>query len=130
MKIVNPPSIAPPSGYSHGILAPPGTPLYLAGQVAWDERERVVSEDFAEQFTRVLENLLAVVREAGGEPQHVVKLTAFVTDRDEYLASREALGRAWRRLFGRHYPAMSLVQVAGLVEPGAKVEIEGIAMLP
>jgi len=129
MQIVNPPSLARPSGYSHGIVAE-GRPLYLAGQVAWDAEQRVVSEAFPDQFAQALENLLAVVREAGGRPEHVVKLTAFVTDRDEYNASLEPLGAIWRRLFGRHYPAMSLVQVAGLVEAGAKVEIEGIAVLP
>jgi enamine deaminase RidA (YjgF/YER057c/UK114 family) len=128
MERVNPPSLAKPSGFSHGVVAR-GTVLALAGQVGWDREGKIVSHDFARQFERALENLLEVVRAAGGTPESIVKLTAYVTNRDEYVASRKVLGETWNRLLGRSYPAMTLVVVAGLLEPGAKVEIEGWAVL-
>jgi enamine deaminase RidA (YjgF/YER057c/UK114 family) len=129
MTIINPPSLAPPRGYNHGILRASGAILSIAGQVAWDREERIVSDVLAEQFDQALGNLLAVVTEAGGTPESIVKLTIFVTDAREYLAQQKAIGAAYRRRMGKHFPAMSLVQVAALIEEGARVEIEGLAVI-
>jgi enamine deaminase RidA (YjgF/YER057c/UK114 family) len=128
--IVNPSSLARPSGYSHGIRVEPGRDLLaLAGQVAWDRNSRIVSDDFAEQFEQALANLLAVVDAAGAAPESVVKLTLFVTNKDEYIASVKNVGERYRRLMGTHYPAMTLVEVKALLEAGAKIEIEGLAAI-
>lgn len=129
MQIINPTSIAAPRGYNHGILTSSSSLLFIAGQVAWDRDERITSDVLAEQFDQALGNLLAVVAGARGTPESVVKLTIFVTDATEYLDQRKAIGAAYRRRMGRHFPAMSLVQVAALIEAGARVEIEGIASL-
>ena len=128
--IVNPASLVRPSGYSHGIRVEPGRGLLaLAGQVAWDRNNRIVSDDFAEQFEQALANLLAVVAAAGGAPEAVVKLTLFVTNKGEYIASVKNVGERYRRLMGTHYPAMTLVEVKALLEAGAKIEIEGLAAI-
>jgi enamine deaminase RidA (YjgF/YER057c/UK114 family) len=128
--IVNPASLARPSGYSHGIRVEPGRALLaLAGQVAWDGNNRIVSDDFAEQFEQALANVLAVVAAGGGAPESVVKLTLFVTNKDEYIASVKNVGERYRRLMGTHYPAMTLVEVKALLEVGAKIEIEGLAAI-
>ncbi len=128
---VEPPGWPRPSGYSNGIVAPAGGRLlFVAGQIGWDEAGRIVSDDFAAQFGRALQNVLAVVRAAGGAPEHVARLAIYVTDRAEYAAARAALAGEWRRLMGRHYPAIALVEVRGLLEPRAKVEIEAMAVLP
>lgn len=120
-----------PRGYANGVLVPPGCALvFVAGMVGWDERERVVPGGFVPQFEQALRNVLAVVAEAGGGPEHVVRMTVYVVDRAEYLASLEPLGAAWRRTMGRNFPAMALVQVAGLVEDGARVEVEATAAVP
>jgi len=129
-RLVNPATLGAPRGYSNGVLFPPGSVLFVAGQIAWDAECRIVSEDFAAQFERALANVLEVVREAGGEPHHIGRLTVFVADRQEYLDGLQAVGAAYRGLMGRHYPAMSLVEVAALLEPGAKVEIEATAVIP
>lgn len=121
---VNPDELARPVGYSHGVLRD-GT-LYVAGQVGWDREERM-ADGFVAQFRRAMENVVAVVRAAGGRPQDVVRLTIFVTDTDAYLASRREVGEAYRAVMGRHFPAMTLVRVAGLIEPGALLEIEATA---
>ncbi|HEX5758739.1 MAG TPA: RidA family protein [Thermoanaerobaculia bacterium] len=131
LEPVLPEGFPAPSGFSHGLLAPAGARLlFVAGQIAWDGERRLVSGGFAEQFRRALENVVAVVRTAGGGPEHLARLTLFVTDRGEYLAALPAVGTAYRAVMGRHYPTMSLLEVQGLLEPGAKVEIEGTAMLP
>ena len=121
-----------PRGYSHAILVAGATRiLFLAGQIAWDTENRIVGEgDLAAQFGRALANVVRLVREAGGVPEHVVRMTIFVKDKRDYLAKRREIGEAYRAVFGRHYPAMSLVQVADLVEDGALVEIEATAALP
>ena len=118
-----------PRGYANGIVAPAGARLVcVAGQIAWDAEQKLVGAgDFAAQFRQALANVLAVVAAAGGEPAHLASLTVFVTDKQEYLASTKALGTIWRELVGRHYPAMALVEVKGLLEPGAKVEIQALA---
>ena len=129
--IVNPPALVRPSGYSHGLLVEEGRRLlFLGGQISWDQEGRLLGGgDFLAQFTRALENLLQVVREAGGGPENIVQMHILVLDKREYLARRREVGEVWRRLMGRHYPAMALLQVAGLLEEEARVEIEGMAVL-
>ncbi|HLM57729.1 MAG TPA: RidA family protein [Pyrinomonadaceae bacterium] len=130
MKVINPASLGRPSGYSNGLLTPPGVRvLFVAGQIGWDENRRLVGEDFVEQFDRALANVLAVVREAGGAPGSIGRMTVYVTDKREYAARLAAVGERWRALMGRHYPAMTLVEVKALLEDGAKVEIEATAVL-
>lgn len=128
---INPDEWGMPRGYSNGMLAPSGSRLlFVAGQVGWDEGQAVVSERFVEQFEQALRNVVTVVRAAGGEPDCVARLTIYVVDRREYLDELKAVGEAYRRVMGRHFPAMALLEVAALVEPGAKVEIEATAVLP
>ncbi len=128
-QIVTPPQFPKARGYSDGVVAT-GRALYISGQIAWDKDARIVSPDFTTQFLQALDNLIAVVRAAGGGTEHLAKLVVFVTDLDAYRASARAIGEGWRARMGKRYPAMSLVRVAGLLEPGALVEIEGVAMLP
>lgn len=131
LPAVHPEGWPRPRGYSNGFAVPPGhTLVFTAGMVGWDERERIVPGGFVAQFEQALRNVLAVVRAAGGGPEHVVSLTAYVVDRQDYLGSLTPLGDAWKRTMGRNWPAMALVQVAGLVEDGARVEIQGVAALP
>ncbi|HVF88637.1 MAG TPA: RidA family protein [Blastocatellia bacterium] len=127
--IINPAALADPVGYSNGIKAEGGSLLFIAGQIGWDRERRIVSDTFAGQFALALENVVAVVREAGGEPSNIVRLLIFVTDKREYLAGIKDVGSAYRQIMGKHFPAMSLVEVGGLVEDLAKVEIEGIAVI-
>jgi enamine deaminase RidA (YjgF/YER057c/UK114 family) len=130
MKTINPKSLGRPRGYSNGQLAGPGARLlFIAGQIGWDGEQRLVSDDFVEQFDRALRNVLEVVREAGGAPTGVARLVVYVTDKREYAARTTEIGERWRALMGRHYPTMALVEVKGLLEDGAKVEIEGVALL-
>jgi enamine deaminase RidA (YjgF/YER057c/UK114 family) len=107
-----------------------GELLAVAGQVGWDAEERMVPGGFAPQMEQALANVIAVVRAAGGGPEHLISLTIFVTDKAAYLASVADVGARYRRLMGRHYPAMALVEVAGLIEPQALVEIQALAVLP
>ena len=131
LRAVEPPGFPPARGYSHGLLAPAGGRLlFVAGQIGWDAEGKLVGDTFLVQFARALANVAAVVRAAGGVPEHLARLTVYVTDRREYLADLAAVGEAYRAVMGRHYPAMALVEVSGLLEPGAKVEIEGTAVLP
>jgi enamine deaminase RidA (YjgF/YER057c/UK114 family) len=128
-RVVTPTHFPKPRGYANGIVAE-GRMLFISGQIAWDKDARIVSADFATQFLQALDNVIAVVREAGGGTEHITKLLAFVTDLEAYRAATRDIGEGWRARMGKHYPAMSLVKVAGLLEPGALVEIEGVAMLP
>ena len=128
-QVITPPHFPKPRGYSNGIVSQ-GRVLHIAGQIAWDKEARIVSPDFATQFLQALDNVIAVVREAGGATEHIVKLVAFVTDLEAYRGATAAIGEGWRGRMGKYYPAMSLVKVAGLLEPGALVEIEGVASLP
>lgn len=132
LEPIQPPGWAAPKGYSNGVLAPAGSRLLaVAGQIAWDAEQRLVGrEDFALQFRTALANVVAVVRAAGGGPEHLLQLTIFVTDKGAYLACTRELGAAWKELVGRHYPAMALVEVADLLEEGAQVEIQALAALP
>jgi enamine deaminase RidA (YjgF/YER057c/UK114 family) len=134
-QVIRPSHFPKPRGYANGILSEtplhgPSRILHIAGQIAWDKDARIVSPDFAVQFLQALDNVIAVVREAGGGTEHLVKLLMFVTDLDGYRGATPAIGEGWRERFGKFYPAMSLVKVAGLLEPGAMVEIEGVAILP
>lgn len=126
---VNVPEWPAPKGYANGVVAT-GRTLYVAGQVGWNEQHEFPSDDLAEQFGAALDNVLAVVRAAGAAPTDVARMLIYVTDLDAYRASQKRLGPIWRERFGRHYPAMALVGVTGLVEVKAKVEIEAIAVLP
>lgn len=130
LKPINPESLGPPRGYSNGILAPPGGQLlFVAGQIAWDSDQNLVGETFADQFEQALANVIEVVRAAGGEAIDVAQLTIYVVDAEAYLASLGEVGERYRRLMGRHYPTMALVEVSRLVEPGAQVEIQAQAVI-
>jgi enamine deaminase RidA (YjgF/YER057c/UK114 family) len=129
-EIINPTSLGAPVGYANGVLAAPGRLLFVAGQIGWGRDQKLVAEELAPQFEQALFNLLEVVRAAGGLPEHVCRLTIYVTNKKSYLKHVKAVGKAYRAAMGRHYPAMSLVEVADLLEPGAKVEIEATAVIP
>lgn len=132
LRPVDPEALGRPRGFRHGILAPPGGRLlFVAGQTAADTDGRIPPEasDLAAQFGRALDRMLAVVREAGGAPEDVARLTIYVTDMDAYRAARGPIGEAYRARMGRHYPAMALVEVRRLVDEGAAVEIEATAVL-
>jgi enamine deaminase RidA (YjgF/YER057c/UK114 family) len=128
LRPVNPKALVPPRGFNHGMRGQ-GELLFVAGQVGCDATGQVPTADFAGQFALALDNLLAVVAAAGGRPQDVARMTVYVTDKQAYLQSTKALGEAWRARFGKHYPAMALVEVSGLVEDRALVEIEATALL-
>lgn len=131
LESINPEILGAPRGYSNGILAPAGGRLlFVAGQIAWNAEQQVVSSDFALQFAQALSNVLAVVKGAGGKPEHVAKLTIFVTDKDRYLGDLKGVGASYRELMGNHYPAMALLEVKALLEPKALIEIEAMAVLP
>jgi len=130
-KLINPDSLGAPSGYSNGLLADSGGRLlFIAGQIAWDKNQQIVSDDFVEQFDKALANVITVVRAAEGEADNIVRLVIYVTDKIEYRARTKEVGQCYRKHMGKHYPAMVLVQVAGLLDDRAKVEIEGMAVIP
>ncbi len=129
MQILQPPTWAQPRGYSNGIAAN-GRLVFVAGQVGWNAGGAFETSDFVGQARQALANVVAILAEAGGRPEHIARLTWYVTDKSEYLASLKSLGRGYREVLGAHYPAMTAVQVAGLVEEGAKVEIEATAVIP
>lgn len=128
---INPPELAAPIGFAHGILSEGGRLLWLAGQNGMDPEGRIVHPgDLVAQTDLALANILAVLRAAGGEPEHVVKLHLYVSDLEAYRSSRRALGAVWKAHFGRHFPAMMLLGVTGFFEPEALIEIDGYAVLP
>jgi enamine deaminase RidA (YjgF/YER057c/UK114 family) len=128
---VEPPGWPRPKGYSNGMVAPAGARLLaIAGQVAWDAHQKIVSDDFAAQFEQALANVCRVVETAGGCPEHLIRLVFFVTDKAEYERRTAEIGERYRKLLGRHFPACTLVEVKGLLEPGARIEIEATAALP
>ena len=129
MQFINPSEWVRPSGYNNGVLAE-GRLLFIAGQIGWDAQQRLVSDDFGEQTTQVLQNIAAVLGAAGAQPSHVVRMTWYVTDKHAYLNASEVVGQAYCAVFGKHYPAMTLVEVADLLEEGALVEIEATAVVP
>ena len=128
-KVVNPDSLAPPRGYSNGMVLGPGRLLFVAGQIGWDRESRLVSTEMTAQFEQALKNVTEVVREAGGQPTDVGRLTIYVTDKKRYIAEAKSIGASYRSVMGRHFPAMALIEVAGLLEEGALVEIEATAVL-
>jgi enamine deaminase RidA (YjgF/YER057c/UK114 family) len=127
-ETLQPPGWAPPRGYANGVAAE-GRQVFVAGQVGWDARQRFVGDDFATQARQAFLNIVDVLACAGAGPQHIVRLTWYVTSREEYVDSLPAIGASYREVFGRNFPAMSVVVVAGLVEPRAKVEIEATAVV-
>jgi enamine deaminase RidA (YjgF/YER057c/UK114 family) len=129
MQILQPPGWARPKGFSNGIVAT-GKLVFIAGQVGWTPQGKWEARDFAGQFRQALANILAVLAEAGGEPRHLVRLTWYVIDKQEYLGALLGVGKAYRELMGRHFPTMAVVQVGGLVEPEARLEIEATAVVP
>ena len=130
LTILNPESLGPrPRGYSNGVLGT-GRFLCIAGQIGWDASQRLVSNHFAPQFRQALLNLREVLREAGAEPSTLARVTIYVVDKHQYLREIAEVGAAWREIIGKHFPAMSLLQVADLLEEGALVEVEATAILP
>jgi len=129
-KLINPESLGAPHGYSNGVLAEAGGRLlFISGQIAWDKQQQIVSADLVEQFDRSLGNVIAVVSEAGGQPEQIARLIIYVTDKDDYKKRMKEIGERYRARMGKHFPAMVLVEVAGLLEDRAQIEIEGIAIL-
>jgi enamine deaminase RidA (YjgF/YER057c/UK114 family) len=129
--IINPETLAPPRGWNHGMLAPEGSRfLLIAGQAASDVSGAIVGEDIVAQFEQALRNTVAVVREAGGGPEHIGQMTIYVTDMEAYRASFKPLGKAYRTVMGKNFPAMALIGVSALIDPRLLVEIEATAVLP
>lgn len=129
MQVLQPRGWARPKGYSNGIACA-GKMVFVAGQVGWDEGERFQTDDLAGQVRQALKNVVAVLAEAQAGPEHIVRMTWYLGDRNEYHAKLKEIGEAYREIIGRHFPAMTAVQVAGFVEDGAKVEIEATAVVP
>jgi enamine deaminase RidA (YjgF/YER057c/UK114 family) len=127
-EILQPPGWTRPRGYANGVAAT-GRLVFVAGQIGWNAEQRFASDDFAAQVRQALANVVAVLACGGAGPEHLVRMTWYVTSRDEYNAALGELGAAWRELIGRNFPAMSVVVVAGLLEPRAKVEIEATAVV-
>lgn len=130
MEILHPEGWAPPIGYSNGIAVTGGRIVFVAGQVGWDESQVFQSTELAPQFEQALKNVLAVLAEAGGEGRHICRMTAFCTDKQAYLASRREIGQAWRKLIGKHFPAMSMIFVSDLLDSPGMIELEATAVIP
>ena len=129
MRVILPSGWPRPKGYANGVAAR-GEMLFIAGMIGWDEKGEFVSDDFAGQARQALNNLAEVLRAAGGKPEHIVRMTWYVTDKREYLASAQEVGRAFREIIGSYNAAMTAVEVKALIEDRAKVEIEATAVLP
>jgi enamine deaminase RidA (YjgF/YER057c/UK114 family) len=129
-EVLQPAGWAPPVGYANGIAAAPGRLVFVAGQVGWDSRQKFQTEALAPQFEQALRNVLEVLALVGGRPEHICRITAYCCDRPAYLATRVELGAIWRRLMGRHFPAMSMVFVSDLLDHPAKIELEATAVVP
>jgi len=127
-SVIHPDGWLPAKGYANGMLTKDGT-LHIGGQIGWDANKKFVSDDFVEQTRQALENIRDIVRAAGGKTEDVARLTWFVTDKTEYLARQAEIGRAYRDVFGKHFPAMSMVVVKALIEDRALVEIEATAQI-
>ena len=130
MRALLPEGWAPPIGYANGIEVAAGRIVFVAGQVGWDVQQHFASEDIVPQFEQALRNVLDVLAVAGGQPQHICRMTAYCCDKPAYLAARGELGAIWRRLMGRHYPAMSMIFVSDLLDHPGKIELEATAVLP
>ena len=130
-QVINPESLGAPKGWNNGLLAPAGgRVLFVAGQDARDASGNVTATGIVDQFAQVFDNLLTVVREAGGKPEHIGRLTIYVTDLEAYVTNLKPIGEAYRKRMGRHYPAMALVEVKALMESNALIEVEATAVLP
>jgi enamine deaminase RidA (YjgF/YER057c/UK114 family) len=129
MTLLHPEHWSAARGFSHGVAAE-GRQVFVAGQIGWNARQEIVSDDFTAQVERALRNVVEVLAEAGARPEHLVRLTWYITNKHEYLARAREVGRVYREVIGRHFPAMTLVQVAALLEDRAKVEIEATAVVP
>lgn len=129
MQLLHPKDWARTLGFSHGVVAE-GRQVFVAGQVGWNARQEIVGDDFVAQVEQALHNVVDILAEAGARPEHLVRLTWYVTDKQEYLTRSSEVGAVYRRIIGRHFPAMTLVQVAALVEDRARVEIEATAVVP
>jgi len=129
-SLINPETLGVPRGYSNGVVLRGGAILFVAGQIGWDEQQRLVSGGFVAQFEKALSNVLEVVASAGGNATSIGRLTLYVSNKQLYLDSLSEIGAAYRMHMGKHFPAMTLVEVAALLEPGALVEIEATAVLP
>lgn len=121
---------AAPIGYANGILAAPGRTLFIAGQVGWDAEQVFHSEDIPPQFAQALDNIIAVLEQAGGKPEDICRMTAFCCDKPAYLAARKELGAIWREKMGKWYPAMSMIFVSDLLDSPGKIELEATAVIP
>jgi len=130
MQVLLPPDWAAPIGYANGIEVDAGRIVFIAGQVGWNAQQKFESEDIAPQFEQALKNVLAVLKQAGGEARHICRMTAFCCDKPAYLAARRRLGAIWREQMGAHYPAMSMIFVSDLLDNPGKIELEATAVLP
>ena len=130
MQVLLPEGWAPPIGYANGIAADPGRIVFIAGQVGWDAQQQFHSEEIAPQFDQALANVVAVLAEAGGKPEHICRMTAYCCDKPAYLAARRELGAIWRKHMGTHYPAMSMIFVSDLLDSPGKIELEATAVVP
>ena len=130
MRTLLPEGWTPPIGYANGIEVDSGRIVFIAGQVGWNAQQRFASEDMVPQFEQALINVLAVLSLSGGAPRHICRMTAYCCDKPAYLAARRELGAVWRRHMGNHYPAMSMIFVADLLDHPAKIELEATAVLP
>jgi enamine deaminase RidA (YjgF/YER057c/UK114 family) len=130
MQILQPPNWPRPRGYSNGIATEGGKLVFIAGQIGWNEECVFVEKGFGGQFRQTLKNILAVLTQAGGKPEHIVRLTWYVVDKQEYLAAGAEVGAAYRELMGRNFPTMAVVQVVALIEDAARLEIEAMAVVP
>jgi enamine deaminase RidA (YjgF/YER057c/UK114 family) len=129
-KLINPETLGAPKGYSNGVLVEPGGQLlFIAGQIGWNAEQQIVSADFVAQFDQALSNVIAVVNQAGGNANNIVRLVLYVIDKNEYASRRTEIGERYRKLMGKHFPAMVLVEVKGLLHDAARVEIEGTAVI-
>ena len=130
MQTLHPAGWKPPIGYSNGVKVPNGNLIFVAGQVGWNEKQIFENEDLVSQFEQALKNVLSVVANGGGTPQHICRITAFCTSKQEYLAGRPQLGEIWRNLMGKHFPAMSMIFVSDLLDHPGKIELEATAVVP
>ncbi len=130
MQVLLPQGWAPPIGYSNGIAVDAGRIVFIAGQVGWDAQQKFHSEEIAPQFEQALKNILAVLAQAGGRPEHICRITAYCCDKPAYMAARRELGGIWRKHMGKHFPAMSMIFVSDLLDNPGKIELEATAVVP
>jgi enamine deaminase RidA (YjgF/YER057c/UK114 family) len=130
MDVLHPKGWSPAVGYANGIAVRGGKLVFIAGQIGWNSAQKFRSEELAPQFEQALKNVLAVLAEAGGQPQHICRITAYCCDKPAYLAARKELGRIWKGLMGKHFPCMSMIFVSDLLDSPAKIELEATAVVP